>query len=172
MRERNSITYDVAKSVFDYREDGCLIWKTPFGRKAKKGSVAGHLRTTGYVAVCINKKMFLLHRVVFLWHHGYMPTIVDHIDGDSTNNKIENLREATQSQNMMNRSASKSTKSGYKGVYLVKKSQKWQAYIAINRKNTSLGYFLDRHEAAKAYNKAALELYGKFAKLNTIEETQ
>jgi hypothetical protein len=172
MRERNSITHEEAKHLFDYQEDGSLIWKNPFGFKTKKGDVAGHLRKNGYVAVSINKKMFLLHRIVFLWHHGHMPSVIDHVDSNSTNNKIENLREATQSQNMMNRAVSTSCKSGYKGVYFVEALQKWRAYISVNRKNISIGYFLDKHEAAKAYNKAAFELRGNFAKLNTIEEIQ
>jgi len=94
---------------------------------------------------------------------------IDHVDGDGLNNQRENLRSATPQQNQHNRSRKpKGCSSEYKGVSWFKITQKWRAYININSKQISLGYFTDEIEAALAYNKAAIKFYGEFASLNKI----
>jgi len=63
--------------------------------------------------------------LIFLYHHGYLPKFVDHIDGNKKNNRIENLREATKSQNAMNQKVSTRNTSGIKGVMWHKRDKKW-----------------------------------------------
>lgn len=91
---------------------------------------------------------------------------IDHIDNDGLNNRRSNLRPATQSQNGMNRNKVRGTSSKFKGVGWHKKTRCWRAYIKRDGMTKSLGYYKDEIEAAKAYDKAALELFGEYAKLN------
>ena len=91
---------------------------------------------------------------------------VDHIDRNKLNNHISNLRWCTREENQHNRSKNKNTSSVYKGVSFHKKLNKWQAGIRQNSHSTHLGYFTDEAEAAHAYDRKAIELFGVFAKLN------
>lgn len=95
---------------------------------------------------------------------------VDHINMDRLDNRRENLRVATKSQNMQNRGKQMNNTSGFKGVSLDKrkKNKKWRANIHIGTKDVSLGYFLTPEEAAIAYNMAALEHHGAYARINDI----
>ena len=95
-------------------------------------------------------------------------TYVDHKNGNSFDNRRSNLRICTNSQNLMNRGAPKNNTSGFKGVSFDKKSKKWGAKIAKNYKQIALGFYEDKKDAAKAYNKAAKKLHGSFAYLNKI----
>lgn len=87
---------------------------------------------------------------------------VDHIDGDRLNNRRSNLRPATRSLNQANRKVSISNTSGYKGVTWVKKERRWAAVVA----NRRVGSFVTAEEAARAYDKAAVEMYGEYALTN------
>ena len=83
------------KEVCDYFDyvDGILYWKVQKANAIKIGQAAGSLdERTGYYRIHINSKMYKTHRLIFLYHHGYLPNYVDHIDNNRTNNRIENLR--------------------------------------------------------------------------------
>ena len=97
---------------------------------------------------------------------------VDHINGDKTDNRRENLRLATNAQNCANQGKPKGTYSSeYKGVHWNKQNKKWRARIMVDGKLIHLGYFTDEMDAASAYDEAAMEYFGEFAKLNfPIEE--
>lgn len=92
---------------------------------------------------------------------------VDHINGDKLNNTRENLRFATQSQNSVNRVVV--NPSGYRGVQFDKVTKKWKAKITKDYKQYALGSYETKEEAAKAYDKSAIELYGEFARLNFVD---
>lgn len=94
--------------------------------------------------------------------------IVDHADGNGLNNVRENLRIADKSKNAMNSCKRGGCSSKYKGVYFRKDRNKWQAYINLEGKRTSLGCYDTEIEAAMAYNKSALQLHREFARLNTL----
>ncbi len=91
--------------------------------------------------------------------------LVDHINGNTLDNRRENLRLASISENNQNARKRKDNTSGYKGVTLYR-SGRWHAQIWYCGRNTSLGTYDDKEEAARAYDKAAKELFGKFAYLN------
>lgn len=90
---------------------------------------------------------------------------IDHIDLNTKNNKWENLRKATVSQNGFNRGAQINNKSGYKGVSWCKKSHKWQSHIQYNNKQKHLGHYATPEEAYAAYCKAAADLHGEYHRL-------
>lgn len=94
--------------------------------------------------------------------------LVDHIDGNRLNNRRYNLRTCDNHGNCRNRGKSKNNQSGYKGVFLRKKTGTWICSITKNRKKVFLGDFKTKEEAALAYNEAAIRLHGEFAKLNEI----
>jgi hypothetical protein len=117
-----------------------------------------------------NSRMVYLHRVIMkLAGHSLSGKLVDHINMNPLDNRIENLRVATKAQNMSNRPAPANNTSGYKGVSLHKQTGKWRAIIKHNYKQIALGLYHTKEEAALAYNKAALEIQGDFAYLNVIK---
>jgi hypothetical protein len=97
-------------------------------------------------------------------HHGYLPNSIDHIDADKSNNKIENLRVCTHSQNGFNAQKRKNNTSGTKGVSWSKIANKWHAYIHINRVKKGLGHFDSLEEATKVAQEARIKYHGAFAR--------
>lgn len=157
-----TITKELLHELFDYR-DGELVCKI-HRRKARAGHIAGTKREDGYKQVCINSKVHLLHRLIFMYHNGFMPEFIDHKDGDKTNNRIENLRQATKSENAFNVSISNNSKTGIKGVTWCKRSLRWRACIKVNTKQIHIGYFKDINDAAIAMINARNTYHGEFAK--------
>ena len=100
--------------------------------------------------------------------------IVDHIDGDGTNNRLSNLRIVSQRKNTWNRGISSLNTSGYKGVSLVGRTQKWKASICVNRKNIHLGFFDDIQEAVEARKMAEIKYYGEYSRQygNVCDKTE
>ena len=93
---------------------------------------------------------------------------IDHINGNRLDNRISNLRMATDAQNASNRKIPVNNSSGFKGVHFQKNNKNWVARIGIGKKRKHLGAFKTKEDAAKAYNAAAKEKYGEFAKLNSL----
>lgn len=91
---------------------------------------------------------------------------IDHVDGDGLNDQRYNMRKCTKQQNNMNMRSNKNTSSIYKGVSWGKRDKRWTAQITINKKCIHIGSFKDEIEAAKAYDKKAVELFGEFARPN------
>lgn len=154
------ITKEEALRVFEYR-DGKLYWKIS-KQKILKGGEAGSLFQNGYRNVSYNGKHMYTHRIIFLMHHGYLPPRLDHINGNPLDNRIENLRECNQSQNMWNRAVNKNNTSGFKGVYKV--GNKWLAKICTNYKSKYIGTFNTVEEAKEAVMKYRKEIHKEFAR--------
>jgi hypothetical protein len=119
----------------------------------------------GYVLCKIDNKSVFLHHLIIGKHKG---KVVDHINGDKLDNRKQNLRIITQQQNLMNRRMNAKNESGYKGVR-INHDISWSARICKNRHIKVLGYFPTKEEAARAYNKAAIELFGEYAYLNEVD---
>ena len=163
MDTTNELTQDLLNELFEYR-DGVLYWKVSKSNNIKVGDAAGSLNATGYFYTKINNKRYLNHRIIFLMHHGYLPQFLDHIDGNSVNNSIENLRPATPFENNRNARTRKDNTSGFKGVSWYAPSKKWKARLMINKKEKYLGLFKTLEEAVEAVKKARKELHGEFAR--------
>lgn len=106
------------KQVLDYnRESGVFTWLVCSRNQMRKGSVAGHVSRDGYVKIQIGGKEYLAHRLAWQYVYGETPpAYVDHINRDVTDNRIENLRACSNSENQMNRKAGTNSKTGLKGV--------------------------------------------------------
>jgi len=160
------ITQELLKKYFLYN-DGNLLRNFNCGGE-KVGSCSGWINTVNngkkYIRLSICKKHIYLHQAIFIYHHGYLPKYIDHINGNSLDNKIENLREANQSLNIANSLLSKSNTSGYKGVTWRKDTNKWMAQITKNKKHHNLGCFENIEDAANAYKIASKNMFGEFAR--------
>jgi hypothetical protein len=165
------LTQAKVRELFDYDPDtGNLTWRITKSATAVVGSIAGSVNEKGHINLQIDKTMYSAHQVVFLWHYGYIPPEIDHINRIKTDNRIGNLRPCTSTaaQNKGNIGLLRTNTSGYKGVSLNKRSGKYHAQIKINGKQTYLGRFDTPEEAALCYNKAAWEYFGEFAYLNEV----
>jgi len=147
------ITQEFLKEIFTYK-DGCFYWKVVLSRHGKIGKLVGCDNGKGYLKVGINKKYYAIHRLMFLYHYGYLPKLVDHKDRNPLNNHPKNLREATDQQNALNRGVRSNNKSQYKGVSFHKQTNKWHARITIYGMRTHLGYFETPELASEAYKQA------------------
>jgi len=134
---------------FIYR-DGELYWKTVFSNRLKVGQLAGDKDGRGYRRVMLGKQHYKMHRLIWIMFNGDIPNglLVDHVDRNISNNKIENLRLLTKSMNARNR--------GAKGVYYDASRNKWVAQASVNNTNVALGRF-DTREAAEAEYKSFYE---------------
>lgn len=139
-----------------YYKDGLLFYKDT-------NKKAGWKQKSGYCKVEINYKIYCQHRIIFLMHYGYLPKVVDHIDGNKHNNKIENLRAANQSKNTLYARKKSDNTSGVKGVHLHKQTNKWWARICIDGKRKSLGLFDDLELAELVMMEAREKYHGEFA---------
>ena len=159
--EKLVISHDYVLSAFDY-QDGNLIRKT--GRVNEIGQIAGSVhKASGYIHVKINTKAHKAHRLVFLYHYGYLPECVDHIDGDKANNRIENLRVATKQENSCNQKVRSTNKSGCKGVKWVKHCKKWQVEVCKNYKQINFGLYEDLELASLVAVEATELIHGRFS---------
>lgn len=144
------------------------VGKLYHNRGGKRGKEAGTIRNK-YRDVTIYGKGYGTQRIIFLMHHKYLPECVDHINRDKLDNRIENLRACTISQNGFNQSSTKGSSSKYLGVSWDRTAKrKWLASAQLNKKKVRLGNFDSEDDAAKAYNEFAKENYGDFANLNII----
>jgi hypothetical protein len=141
------LTQERVRQLFRY-EDGKLIRRVRAANRTNAGDIAGCKGKQGYLVTCVDSKEYLNHRLVFLYHHGYVPeTQIDHIDRDRTNNRIENLREITQRCNSRNCNISSNNKSGITGVCWYKRDSVWKSQINLDGKAVHLGYSQDLVEA-------------------------
>lgn len=152
-RLREVISYDP--------ETGLFYWlKTE--RRVKAGDIAGSY-TQGYFNIQIDGKLYRSHRLAWFYVNGIWPANgLDHMNGISTDNRIANLREANQSQNMANARRSRNCKSGFKGVTAYR--SRWVATIGKFGRKKHIGVFDTPEEAHAAYLAAATNLHGEFAR--------
>ena len=161
------ITLDELYELVDYDPVGG-VFKWHVSRKGvNAGDVIGSSQNRGYMRMMVRRRSYLLHRLAWFYVHGKWPNAdIDHINGDRTDNRICNLREATRAQNLQNRTAaSRSNKSGFLGVSANK--NRWSSRIYLNGQLQYLGTF-DTPEEARAAYLAAKPTYHSFSNPNRL----
>lgn len=158
---KKELTKDYLHTLFDYK-DGFLCWKIK-RKTVNVGDKAGRVARTGYVHIGIDRYIYSAHRLIFMMFHGYFPKTIDHINGNKSDNRIENLREVTLSQNQMNRKFGKNS-SGVKGVVWHKLNKSWMVQLIIDGKNRYLGSFKDLELAELVVIEARDKYHGKYAR--------
>jgi hypothetical protein len=139
------LSKEYLNSLFYYK-DGDLYWKMTKGR-ILKDTVAG-TKSHHYHQICIDYKIYRTHRLVWIFHNGNTDQIIDHINNNSYDNRIENLRVCTLSQNVHNSKRFKNNTSGVKGVGWCIQKNKWRARLILDKKEIHVGFF-DNLEDAK-----------------------
>lgn len=148
---KEELDYDYLTGIFTRRNP----WKIK-----KYGLTAGWY-SGGYEKLFVRRKLYLAHRLAWLWYYGKFPSNeIDHIDGNRRNNRISNLRDVSRSVNNQNRKkANKRNQSGLLGVAYHKPTGLFRAIIGLNRKYTLLGYYDTPEEAHAVYLEAKRQMH-------------
>lgn len=150
-------------NILDYDADtGIFRWRVKPCPRIRSNATAGAHCRNGYVRICIKKSTYAAHRLAFVIMTGNCPSEIDHIDGNRSNNAWSNLRQASPSDNCMNRINRSDNASGARGVSWRARSNKWRSRIMVRGKSIELGEFNNIDDAANAYKLAAVKYFGDF----------
>ena len=155
------LTQSQLQSIFTYDPfTGVVTW-THGVSNMPANSIAGCTNQSGYKVVTVEGKSFRLQRVIWILMFGHIPDgfYVDHINGNKLDNRLQNLRLATNSQNQQNRPAPKNNTSGYRGVTWHKQANKWMARLCHNKRRITIGFYDTPHEAYQAFKNEAKRLF-------------
>lgn len=155
------LTQFQVRELFQYEPStGWLIRRVSTNPRGPKGAISGSLDGKGYHHCQINKNIYRQHHLVWLYHFGFIPKMLDHRDRNRTNNRIENLRESSLSQNHANRSKGAGA-SRYKGVSR-HTNGRWQAQTKVNKVAHHLGLYDTQEEARDVYEAFMIEIHGDY----------
>lgn len=150
---------NIAKIVSDFTYDP----ETGVVTSGRGSHGARHSR--GYLVFNVDGRAVLAHRIAWVLAHGVAPSAqIDHINGNRTDNRLANLREATPAQNLGNTKIRRDNTSGFKGVSWNRACNRWQAHISQRGRSKYLGVFKSREAAHEAYLAAARDVFGEFAR--------
>ena len=152
---KQKLVYNENTGVFSYR----------YSRgRAKQGRIAGTVMKTGHIRIQIDGVLYLAHRLVWLWSYGKFPDKdIDHINGNPSDNRIENLRLCTKNQNQHNRKLRLDSRTGVKGV-TISQEGKYKAHIQTDNKRLHLGTFNTLEEADNVCRQYREKQHGIFAR--------
>lgn len=158
------ITKELIQALFSYMPNGSLVRKVTTNPRAKQGTISGCLNKAGYLRTTVAGRLYYNHHLVWLLFHGYLPKMLDHINGDRADNRIENLRECTQEENMRNCRNKKNNTTGIKGVTWRPTKGKFRARITVDQKEVCIGHYDTLEEASQAVQQARTTHHGAFAR--------
>ena len=155
------LPYSEASRLFSYDpETGVVTRKIATSRRVKAGSVVGYDDSKGYKRFILRGRKYFVHRLVWLLAHGqWPPGEMDHINRDPSDNRLENLRVVSSTENKKNRRMFSNNKSGVKGVYKTPHGS-WSAEIYVDSKKIRLGWHKDKQDAIKARKDAEEKYWG------------
>lgn len=164
MRKQPMLDHKRLLEVLSYdRETGDFTCRITRRSKAVAGSIAGTLNSNGYIQISIDRTIYLAHRLAWFYvHEEWPPRQIDHRNELKSDNRFDNLRLATGSQNMLNTSTRRDNTSGIKGVSFTKRTGKWAAYLHHDGKRLHLGSYLEKSDAEKAVRCARESLHESF----------
>ena len=159
---RPELTAEYLRSILNYDpETGIFTWKISNSSRAKVGDVVGCQSGDGYLRIQLQSRKYQAHRLAWLYVYGEWPEDqIDHINRIRTDNRISNLREVTNKQNLQNSGKRSDNTSGHPGVIWHKRISKWQATIKHNQKQIHLGYYSTIEEAIAARKAGELRYWG------------
>ena len=169
MKFREGITAEELRSILDYdQKTGIFTHRDGPFRRNKAGQIAGSVSDQGrkrYYVISVKRKIYTAHRLAWLYMTGEWPKKqIDHINGDSLDNRIVNLREATDSQNRVNSPAYVHSKTGQRGIH-VHACGRYRVQLQKDNKPIHIGYFDTLNSAIEARDVAYREIHGEFARL-------
>ncbi|OOV08859.1 hypothetical protein RF819_02655 [Rhodoferax fermentans] len=149
---RELLNYDPLTGVFTWRETA--------NNRLRPGDVAGSVRKSGYVNLGVGGKLYLAHRLAWLYVYGAWPSKeLDHINENKSDNRIANLRDVNRSQNCQNIRLPKRNTSGVKGVYFDKRASLWHARVYHDGRHHCAGFHARLRDAAAAYAALAAKVH-------------
>ena len=158
------LTQARVKELFDYDPETGVLSRIKKASNARLGPVSQRQTPSGHLVIRVDGELYLTHRIIWLWMTGFLPEFIDHKDMNGANNRWGNLRECTKSQNAMNANKRRTGRSKWKGVRYRQKAGNWEARIGIGRAVRYLGDSDCPAVASFAYQIAADELHGEFAR--------
>lgn len=166
MSERRALTANRLRKMLDYDPlTGVFRWRVANSNRVKVGDYAGCVHDDGYWKIRIDGRLYRSHRLAWLYAYSEWPDRIDHVDGNRTNNRLDNLRWVTPQQNALNQSLRRDNVARLKGVTRSDSSRgHFQARITVDGKRLHLGTFPTAEEAHAAYCAAALVLHGEYAR--------
>jgi HNH endonuclease len=159
------LTTEKLKALFDLSANGGLVRKKT-STNSPAGQEVGFAGRNGYVYAMVEGKTYPLHRLVWMWHGNPDTKSLDHIDCDASNNRIENLRIASKSQNMQNRGIPSNNTSGTKGIHWHRGKKRWCVRIGVFGVRKYIGYFKDLELAELVAIEARNKYHGAYARHN------
>ena len=161
--------YEVLHQMLKY-DNGVLYWKVSPTNGINIGDAVTNKGSDGYSKIGICGRRYKVHRIIYKMHNPDWDEKlkVDHKNNNRSDNRIENLQLATHAENTRKCIMRKNNTSGFKGVTYSKSIRKWISQIRINGKSKTLGSFDNPEDAADAYDKKAVEIFGKYAITNKI----
>jgi hypothetical protein len=158
----HDLTAAKLRELIDYDPNtGVFTWRVrAYRSKYKQGSPAGTKQSKGYLTIGVLGRSYLAHRLAWLYVYGEWPTKqVDHINQDKLDNRIANLRQATNKENHQNEGLSSNNTSGYKGVGFFKRTRRWRAHITTDGVTRHLGFFSTIDGAIAARKNAEAQIH-------------
>lgn len=151
---------DYYDEYIDYNPNtGIAIWKKSPSNRVKVGDEIKSKDNAGYIQVSIKSKMYRLHRIIWFCEKGEIPKQIDHINGIRDDNRMCNLRNVSQQENLKNQKKRCDNTSGYSGISFNKSRNKWRVRIYVDKKEKHLGYFNTIEEAIDVRKQAEVD-YG------------
>lgn len=145
-----------------YYSDGRFYRTKDRGRHKKDALVGSTHDKRGYRKINIGDKQYYEHRLVYLYHHGYLPNEIDHANGIKNDNRVENLRGCSRTENNLNLPLCSANTSGHKCVSWHKQMSKWQVRVTVNNKYKSFGLYDDFELACLVSDEVREKYHGEF----------